>query len=82
MTLYDLKRKDVINTCTGASLGRVMDIEFCLQDGRITALVVPGAFSLGDLLRGERSGIVIPWENICRIGEDVVLVDVAEGQFC
>ena len=81
MTLYDLKRKDVINTCTGASLGRVMDIEFCLTDGRVTALVVPGEFSLCGLIRGERCGVVIPWENICRIGEDVILVEIADGQF-
>ena len=82
MTLYELRRKDVINTCTGASLGRVTDIEFCLTDGRVTGLVVPGEFSLGDYLRGERSCVVIPWGNVCRIGEDVVLVEVAEGQFC
>ena len=78
MTLGDLKQKDVINTLTGASLGRPMDIEFCCSDGRITALVVPGEFSLSALLRGERCGLVIPWENICKIGDDVILVEAAE----
>ena len=42
----------------------------------MTALVVPGEFSLASLLRGERSGVVIPWESICKIGADVILVDV------
>ena len=76
MTLGELKQKDVINTRDGASLGKVMDLEFCEVNGQITALVVPGAFSLLGFLRGERTGIVIPWESICKIGGDVILVDV------
>lgn len=76
MTLSELRQKDVINTRDGRSLGKVMDIEFCLCDGRITAIVVPGEFRFGHMLRGERAGIVIPWEMICKIGDDVILVDV------
>lgn len=82
MTLSDLRQKDVINTRDGRSLGRVMDLEFCLCDGRVTAIVVPGsshAFSLfrvGHMLRGEQEVIIIPWEMICKIGDDVILVDV------
>lgn len=76
MTLAELRQKDVINTRDGRSLGKVMDIEFCLCDGRITAIVVPGEFRFGHVLRGERAGIVIPWEMICKIGDDVILVDV------
>lgn len=82
MTLSELRQKDVINTRDGRSLGKVMDIEFCVCDGchpdsgRITAIVVPGEFRFGHMLRGERAGIVIPWEMICKIGDDVILVDV------
>ncbi len=82
MTLADLRQKDVINTRDGRSLGRVIDIEFCLCDGRVTAIVVPGnarplsVFRVGHMLRGEREVIVIPWEMICKIGDDVILVDV------
>lgn len=78
MTLSELKQKDVINTRDGRSLGRVMDIEFCICDGRVNALIVPGEFRVSHLLRGERAGIVIPWENICKIGDDVILVDVQD----
>ena len=88
MTLSDLRLKDVINTRDGRSLGKVIDVEFCLCDGcpatagRITALIVPGGrkgFSCGQFLRGEREVIVIPWEMICKIGDDVILVDVELG---
>ena len=76
MTLGELKQKEVINTRDGHSLGKAMDIEFCETSGQVTALVTPGAFSLLGFLRGEKTGIVIPWEHICRIGDDVILVDV------
>ncbi len=82
MTLSELRAKDVINTRNGQSLGKVMDIEFCLCDGRITAIIVPGGgrplsmFHFGHMLRGEQEVVVIPWEMICKIGDDVVLVDV------
>ena len=76
MTLTELRQKDVINTRDGRSLGKVMDIEFFLCDGKITAIVVPGEFRFGHILRGEKAGIVIPWEMICKIGDDVILVDV------
>lgn len=76
MTLGDLKQKPVINTRDGVSLGKPMDLEFCAANGRITALVVPGETSFINFLRGERCGIVIPWERICKIGDDVILVDV------
>ncbi len=85
MTLSELRQKDVINTRDGRSLGKVIDIEFCLCDGghpgagRITAIIVPGEFRFGHMLRGERAGIVIPWEMICKIGDDVILVDVEVG---
>ena len=82
MTLEELRLKDVINTRDGRSLGRVIDLEFCLCDGRITAIIVPGGrrgFSCCQFLRGEKAVIVIPWEMICKIGDDVILVDVEVG---
>lgn len=85
MTLSDLRQKDVINTRDGRSLGKVLDLEFCLCDGKVTAIVVPGGlhrasfFRIGHMLRGETEVIVIPWEMICKIGDDVILVDVEVG---
>ena len=79
MSLSELRAKDVVNTLDGRRLGRVMDIEFSLQDGRVEALVVPAEFKVGNLLRGEKCGVVIPWDRICRIGENVILVELEPG---
>ena len=76
MSLSELRAKDVVNTLDGRRMGKVMDIEFDERDGRVEALVVPGEFKMGHLLRGEKCGIVIPWQRICKIGENVILVEL------
>ncbi len=67
-------RKDVINVRTGRRLGELADVEIDEQNGRITALVVPGPARLWGLLGGDQD-IVIPWTKIVRIGPDCILVD-------
>lgn len=58
----------------GTNLGFVTDIEFETCEGRIVALVVGDCPSLG-LSKTEE--VVIPWCKIVRIGDDVILVDIA-----
>lgn len=70
----DFREKDVINVCDGRRLGCVGEVEFNVCDGRLTAIVVP--LSGGFLGMGCKDKIVIPWERIERIGEDVILVNV------
>ena len=76
MSLSELRTKDVVNTLDGRRLGKVMDIEFDEGSGQVEALVVPGEFKMTSMLRGEKCGIVIPWQHICKIGENVILVEV------
>jgi len=79
MSLSELRTKDVVNVDTGKKLGKVMDLEFSVCDGCVQAIVVPGDFKLGSVFKGERSGLVIPWERIARIGDDVILVQLLPG---
>ena len=79
VSLSELRTKDVVNTRDGRRLGKVMDIEFSEMDGHVEALVVPGEFRVGSMLRGEKCGIVIPWQRICKIGENVILVELEPG---
>ena len=72
MSLSELRTKDVVNTLDGRRLGKVMDIEFDARDGRVDAKV-------GNVIRGEKCGIVIPWQRICKIGENVILVELEPG---
>lgn len=80
MSLTELRSKDVVNVDTGKKLGRVMDVEFDVCSGCMQAIVVPGEFKLACAIRGEKNGIVIPWERIVRIGDDVILVRFLPGE--
>lgn len=78
MSLSELRTKDVVNILDGRRLGKVIDIEFREQDGCVEALVVPGETKVSSFLRGERCGVVIPWNKIVRIGENVILVQLSQ----
>ena len=82
MSLSELQDKDVVNVRDGRVLGKVMDITFCAQDGRVQAIVVPAHTGLLQLLRGEKNGMVIPWQRIECIGDDVILVCLDEQCRC
>ncbi len=79
MSYSELKRKDVVNICDGRKMGRPIDL--ILSDAACAqALVVPGrSGGLLGLFRQDREGIVIPWERVRRVGDDVILVEVDAG---
>lgn len=69
----ELQLLDVINVVDGRRLGTVHDLELDLASGRIRQLILPGE-PRG--LFGWRHGgeLAVPWENIVKIGVDVILV--------
>ncbi len=73
----DIRQKEVINIVNGRRLGTIVDMNFS-PDGHISSIAVPGPFSFMNLVRSNRAEIVIPWESIVKIGEDVILVRIAE----
>ena len=77
MRLCELKQKEIINTCTCKSLGCPVDLEFDEKSGKITALIVPGPGKFC-CLWGRDSEYIIPWNCICQIGEDIILVEIRE----
>ena len=77
MRMSELKRHEVINVCDCRRLGFVGDLEFDPCTGQIKAIVVPGPGWIGGFL-GREKEYVIPFGNICRIGDDIVLVKLEE----
>ena len=76
--VLDFRHKEVINICDAKRLGCVCDVDIDYCTGTVNAIVVPGVGNRGLLpCFSARSGdIVIPWENIRRIGEEVILVEI------
>ena len=72
-SINELRSKEVINVSDGARLGFVSDVEIDLENGRLVALIVPGAYRLLGLF-GRDDDFVIKWENIKKIGDDVIII--------
>ena len=68
------KQKEVINLTDGKRLGYVQDVEANFETGEITAIIVPGTTKMFSI--GQKTDIVIPWQNIRRIGDDIILVEI------
>lgn len=77
MRLCELKQKEIINACTCRSLGCPIDIEFDCKTNQLTALIVPGPGHFCSFF-GRDSEYIIPWNCICKIGEDIILVEIQE----
>lgn len=73
--LQNLRCKEVVNVRDGQRLGFVVDVEVDVVTGRICAIVVPGPCKFCGLF-GRKDDFVIPWNCICRIGPDIILVDL------
>ncbi len=70
----DLRRKEVINICDGCRLGLVGDIDICIPEGQVAAIIVYGPCRFFGLFgRGEE--FYVPWDCIQRIGDDIILID-------
>ena len=69
------KQKEVINLLDGRRLGYVQDVCADLESGRITSIIVPGNKKLISMFSKD-DDIVIPWEKIKCIGDDIILVEI------
>ena len=72
----DFKHKEVINIYDGKRLGFVQDVCADLETGTITSIIVPGSTNKFMSIFSSNNDIVIPWNKIRCIGEDLILVEI------
>ena len=72
----DFKHKEVINITDARRLGYVQDVCADLETGRITAIIVPGVSNKIANFFSSVNDIVIKWEDIKCIGDDLILVEI------
>ena len=73
-TFGTLRCKDVVNVVNGAKLGYVCDMEVDCSSGMLVSIIIPGKLKLFGLL-GREEDIVIGWDAMRKIGEDIILVE-------
>lgn len=71
----DFKHKEVINIKDARRLGYVQDVTADLETGTITSIIVPGNNKMFNIF-STNNEIVIPWDKIKAIGEDIILVEM------
>ena len=54
--------------------GYVVDVEADFETGKITSIVVPGSNKLFTF--GNKGDVIIPWDKISKIGDDIILVNI------
>ncbi|MCL2755859.1 MAG: YlmC/YmxH family sporulation protein [Firmicutes bacterium] len=74
LSFCELRSKQVVNVIDGKVLGRIVDVVFSRQSARVLGFVVPGEG--GFAFFKKRGDIFIPFERVCKIGVDVVLVEL------
>lgn len=74
----ELRKKEVINVNNGRRLGMITDYDILLPEGRIEAIIVPSSNMFGGFFRSCRP-VTIPWCNIRKIGDDVIIVDLPKN---
>jgi len=55
-------------------MGPIKDLDLDVEKGRIKALVLPGPNRLMNFFT-RKEDIVVPWEQIVKIGRDVILIE-------
>ena len=77
MVLFsELACKDVINVRDGCRLGHIQDLRINAASGEICAVMLPGPARFLSFLGGNQGEYWIDWCQICKIGADIILVDV------
>ena len=75
-SFQELKAKQVVNTVDGKCLGHITDIIFDIVTAKALGFVVPQRGGLFfEIFRSNRD-IFIPFDCVCKIGIDVILVEL------
>ena len=74
MKLSDLQRKTIINLTDGKNIGYIIDVSID-ENGVITGLIIEKHKFFISLFTSKKDTLV-KWENIEKIGEDVILVNI------
>lgn len=69
----ELRNKEIINLNDGSRMGYVCDVEIDIKTGKVESLIIP--YKTGFLgIFSRRDKYVIPWDDIKKIGEDIIFV--------
>ena len=69
----DFRHKEVIDISTGRRLGFITDVDIDLETGTVVSVIIPGKRVFFGLFPSKED-LIIPWCNLKKIGDDIILV--------
>lgn len=75
ISFCELKKKDVINMCDGSNLGNIYDLVMDSCTGCICGIIIPASKGFFNIFKSNND-LFIPYSRICKIGKDIILVDI------
>ena len=78
MRLSDLQNKDIVNTEDGKKIGKIIDV-VSDEAGNMKALVVQRIKVIN--IFSNSAELEVRWDQIKKIGEDVILVNLWYNEF-
>lgn len=76
MKLSELQKKDIINIKDGKKIGKIVDVEFDINNGYLIHFVIEKAHFVRNLFNNT-SELTIKFTQIKKLGEDVILIDIS-----
>ncbi len=76
MKLSELQRKDIINIKDGSLLGKIIDVEFDQNSGYMIKFIIEKNSFIKSLFTSNNE-ISIKFNQIKKLGEDVILIDIS-----
>ncbi|MBU8609731.1 YlmC/YmxH family sporulation protein [Bacillus pumilus] len=73
ISISEFQIKDVVDVSSGKKLGTIGDIDINVTSGKIKAIIIGGTGKMMGFF-GKEEEMIVPWRNIVKIGEDVILV--------
>lgn len=77
MRLSELQRKDIISLNNGRKVGRIIDVDIDASTGQLNKIIIETTKLFRSILSSERD-ISIKFNQIKKMGEDVILIDTLE----
>ena len=75
MRLSELQTKDIINVFDGKKVGNIIDAKIDGKDGKMMKLIVEPNKMFRKIF-SSKDEIEIVWEQIVKIGDDVILINI------
>lgn len=74
MNLSDLQNKEVIDISSGKRIGAIIDV-IISTTGNISKLVLEDIKTSRKLFSNNKEAVYLEWQQIIKIGDDIILVD-------